>query len=150
MSGFFDDPTSDDDQPRRTDSLDPASDSFSSTRAHSHKPPARESSYPSSSFQDTSSHRHDTSSRRGVADSSSVGRGRTPDLDEILAEIDMDNEGEGKGKQAERSIVQLERCLANEQGAPELLTFPRELVERIVRDLAARVSSPFSRFHCLC
>lgn len=107
-------------------------------------------SYQSSSRPDTSSHRHqtssrraDTSSRRGAADTSSLARGRSPDLDldDILAGMDVDHDGvEGGVGGGERSVVRLERCLANEQGAPELLEFPVELVEGLVTDLAARVS----------
>lgn len=39
----------------------------------------------------------------------------------------------------ERNIERLIRCLSNETGAPELLVFPKALVERIVKDLAKRV-----------
>ena len=39
----------------------------------------------------------------------------------------------------ERNIVTLIRHWANEIAAPELLVFPRDLVERIVKDLARRV-----------
>ncbi len=153
MSGFFDD----DDEPSVTSN---PGDAHTSTSLRQSSPPSNQhsyqanTSYQSSSRQDTSSHRHetssrraDTSSRRGAVDTSSIGRGRTPDadeLDDILNGMDIDHDGgEGGRKGAERSIVNLQRCLANEQGTPELLAFPTELVEGIVRDLAARVRSSF-------
>ena len=147
-----DDFFSDEDEPstlpdtHTSTSLRPSSPPFN---PHSYQP---NTSYHPSSRPDTSSHRHDTSSRRadtssrrGAADTSSLARARTPDadeLDDILADMDVDHDGAGGGREGgERSVVRLQRCLANEQGAPELLAFPRELVEGIVRDLAARVSS---------
>lgn len=148
-----DDFFSDDDEPSTLPSIP---DAHTSTSARPSSPTANNSyqantSYQTSSRHDTSSHRHDTSSRRadtssrrGAADTSSLARGRTPDfeLDDILADMDVDHSGaEGGRPSGERSSVRLQRCLANEQGTPELLQFPRELVEGIVRDLAARVST---------
>jgi GINS complex subunit 4 len=40
----------------------------------------------------------------------------------------------------ERNVQKLLREWHNEMGAPELLRFPRELVEKFVKDLASRVS----------
>lgn len=69
---------------------------------------------------------YDTSTRAG-----SVG------LDEILGDNDDDF---GFGGQRERLIERLIRAWNNEIGAPELLKFPKRLIERTVKDLARRVS----------
>jgi hypothetical protein len=63
-------------------------------------------------------------------------RGDSPTLEDIL--------GEAPAGKKERSIQTLMRAWTNETAAPELLHFPRELVERIVRDLARRVSGDTS------
>lgn len=39
----------------------------------------------------------------------------------------------------ERNVQLLIRCWSNEIAAPEVLPFPRDLVERVVKDLARRV-----------
>ncbi|GAA5974504.1 hypothetical protein JCM21900_004963 [Sporobolomyces salmonicolor] len=57
-------------------------------------------------------------------------RGESLGLDEIL--------GEDRDLARERNVQRLLRAWTNEMGAPELLTFPRELVERVVKDLARR------------
>ncbi|GAA5993879.1 hypothetical protein JCM5350_001578, partial [Sporobolomyces pararoseus] len=57
-------------------------------------------------------------------------RGGSPTLDEILGmESDVSNE---------RNVQRLLREWHNEMGAPELLRFPRKLVEKFVGDLARR------------
>lgn len=61
-------------------------------------------------------------------------RGGSPGLDD-------DDMGEEGGISRERNVQRLLRAWHNEMGAPELLRFPRELVEKMVRDLARRVSS---------
>lgn len=60
------------------------------------------------------------------------GRGDSPSLEEIL--------GEEPARGRERNIQKLIRAWNNEIGSPELLVFPRELVDRVAKDLAARVS----------
>ncbi|GAA5901527.1 hypothetical protein JCM5296_006804 [Sporobolomyces johnsonii] len=57
-------------------------------------------------------------------------RGDSPSLDDILAD--------DRHLAKERNVQRLLRAWTNEMGAPELLTFPRELVERVVKDLARR------------
>jgi len=150
MDSFFDD---EDPTPNSHQGVD----AFTSLRPSSPHSYLANASHDPSSRPDTSSHRHetssrraDTSSRRGAADTSSLARGRTPDLslDEILHEMNVDHDGPGGvARAAERSVVRLQRCLANEQGTPELLRFPVELVEAIVTDLAARVSTA-ARIDC--
>ncbi|BGP34659.1 GINS complex subunit [Rhodotorula toruloides] len=75
------------------------------------------------------------SSVTGAAAGSSVrgwesSRGDSPSLVETL--------GEGAGMDKGRNVQQLLRAWQNEMGAPELLRFPRELVEKVVKDLARR------------
>ncbi|BGP19304.1 hypothetical protein JCM10213_001521 [Rhodosporidiobolus nylandii] len=75
------------------------------------------------------------SSVTGAAAGSSVRayestRGDSPSLDDIL--------GEGDGREKGRNVQKLLRAWQNEMGAPELLRFPRELVERVVKTLAQR------------
>ncbi|SCV73330.1 BQ2448_7256 [Microbotryum intermedium] len=69
---------------------------------------------------------------------SSRGQGESPGLDDILAhegrEMDL-----LAGKR-ESNVAKLMRCWINESGSPELLPFPKKLVERLVKDLANRVS----------
>jgi len=62
-------------------------------------------------------------------------RGGSPALDD-------DDLGDEGGLSRERNVQRLLKAWHNEMGAPELLRFPRELVERMVRDLARRVNSP--------
>ncbi|GAA5939745.1 DNA replication protein SLD5 [Sporobolomyces koalae] len=57
-------------------------------------------------------------------------RGASPSLDDIL--------GEGGNLSRERNVQRLLRAWHNEMGAPELLRFPRQLVEKLVKDLANR------------
>ncbi|GAA5827923.1 hypothetical protein JCM5353_007740 [Sporobolomyces roseus] len=54
------------------------------------------------------------------------------------AGLDDDDMGEEGGISRERNVQRLLRAWHNEMGAPELLRFPRELVEKMVRDLARR------------
>jgi GINS complex subunit 4 len=54
-------------------------------------------------------------------------------LDDIL--------GQGAAVGGERNIETLIRAWNNEIGAPELLVYPRRLIERIVKDLVKRVSA---------
>ena len=63
---------------------------------------------------------------------SSRARRDSPTLEEIL--------GEEVGGRGERSVQRLIRAWNNEVAAPELLHFPVELVETVVRNLAERVS----------
>ncbi|GAA5895881.1 hypothetical protein JCM6882_001401 [Rhodosporidiobolus microsporus] len=75
------------------------------------------------------------SSVTGAAAGSSVrgfesSRGDSPSLDDIL--------GEGRKADEGRNVQKLLRAWQNEMGAPELLKFPRELVERVVKTLAKR------------
>ncbi|GAA6036430.1 hypothetical protein JCM8097_003501 [Rhodosporidiobolus ruineniae] len=75
------------------------------------------------------------SSVTGAAAGSSVRayestRGDSPSLDDIL--------GEGGQREKGRNVQKLLRAWHNEMGAPELLRFPRELVERVVKTLAQR------------
>lgn len=66
-------------------------------------------------------------------------RGDSPSLDDILAG------GSSRGRDG-RNVQQLLRAWQNEMGAPELLKFPTKVVERVVKDLARRVSAaPFVR-----
>ncbi|GAA6019061.1 hypothetical protein JCM10207_006304 [Rhodosporidiobolus poonsookiae] len=67
------------------------------------------------------------SSVRGAWDSS---RGDSPSLDDIL--------GEGHDSDRSSDVQRLLRAWQNEVGAPELLRFPADLVERVVRNLARR------------
>lgn len=78
------------------------------------------------------------SSVTGAAAGSSVrgwesSRGDSPSLEDIL--------GEGSGRDKARNVQRLLRAWQNEMGAPELLRFPSELVEKVVKDLARRVSA---------
>ncbi|GAA6059332.1 hypothetical protein JCM10212_005912 [Sporobolomyces blumeae] len=57
-------------------------------------------------------------------------RGGSPSLDDIL--------GRGGDLSRERNVQRLLRAWQNEAGAPELLEFPKKLVETMVRDLARR------------
>ncbi|GAA5905574.1 DNA replication protein SLD5 [Sporobolomyces salmoneus] len=60
----------------------------------------------------------------------STTRGGSPTLDDILGtDGDVSNE---------RNVQRLLRAWHNEMGAPELLVFPRRLVDKLVRDLARR------------
>ena len=61
-------------------------------------------------------------------------RGDSPSLDDILAD------GSSRGRDG-RNVQQLLRAWQNEMGAPELLKFPTKVVERVVKDLARRVST---------
>lgn len=61
-------------------------------------------------------------------------RGDSPSLDDILAD------GSSRGRDG-RNVQQLLRARQNEMGAPELLKFPTKVVERVVKDLARRVST---------
>ncbi|KAM0750867.1 hypothetical protein T439DRAFT_356602 [Meredithblackwellia eburnea MCA 4105] len=72
------------------------------------------------------------SSERASGSGAGVGRGRanSPDLEDIIG-------GDVEG-QKERNIVKLIRAWSNENSAPELLVFPADLVERVVKDLAMR------------
>lgn len=54
-------------------------------------------------------------------------------LDDIL--------GQDQVVDGERNIEKLIRAWNNEIGAPELLVYPRRLVERIAKDLVNRVSA---------
>lgn len=69
------------------------------------------------------------------------GRGREEslNLDDILG-TGTNNELEGVETNAKKML----RALSNEMSSPELLHFPKDLVERFVKDLATRVS-----FFCL-
>ncbi|GAA6005774.1 hypothetical protein JCM11491_004004 [Sporobolomyces phaffii] len=57
-------------------------------------------------------------------------RGGTPSLDDIL--------GTERGVSDERNVQRLLRAWHNEMGAPELLHFPRQLIDKLVKDLAYR------------
>ncbi|TNY17206.1 hypothetical protein DMC30DRAFT_431816 [Rhodotorula diobovata] len=76
------------------------------------------------------------SSVTGAAAGSSVragfesSRGDSPSLDDIL--------GEGAPRDTSRNVQKLLRAYQNEVGAPELLKFPRQLVEKVVKSLARR------------
>jgi len=59
-------------------------------------------------------------------------RGGSPTLEDIL--------GEEGGHDGERNVQKLIRARNNEMGAPELLVYPKRLVERLVKDLVHRVS----------
>ncbi|SGY43681.1 BQ5605_C001g00046 [Microbotryum silenes-dioicae] len=69
--------------------------------------------------------------------SSSRGRGDSPGLHDILAHEGEDMDLLDRGKR-ESNVAKLMRCWINESGSPELLPFPRKLVERLVKDLASR------------
>lgn len=76
-----------------------------------------------------------------------AGRGASPSLDDILAGRDDDDDEGGEHLDEpgeERNIEKLIRAWNNEIGAPELLVFPRVLVEQVVKDLARRVRSALS------
>lgn len=60
-------------------------------------------------------------------------RGDSPSLDDIIA-------GGIGAKKRGRNVQALLQAWQNEMGAPELLVFPVEIVERVVKDLARRVS----------
>lgn len=70
----------------------------------------------------------------GRAYDDSTRRGGSPSLDDILGEDLAADDGE-------RNIEKLIRAWNNEVGAPELLRFPKRLVERIAKDLVMRVSA---------
>ncbi|ORY77626.1 hypothetical protein BCR35DRAFT_305393 [Leucosporidium creatinivorum] len=57
-------------------------------------------------------------------------RGGSPTLEDIL--------GEGSSHDGERNVQKLIRAWNNEMGAPELLKYPKRLVERLVKDLVHR------------
>ena len=61
-------------------------------------------------------------------------RGGSPTLEDIL--------GEEPAAEGERNIQKLIRAWNDEMGAPELLRYPKRLVERMVKDLVQRVSRP--------
>lgn len=120
MSNFFDD--DDDDVPNSPGggSTTNGNDSFF-TQPSPPRPAGRVSS---------------VSGRAGTSSSlraSSRARRDSVSLEEIL--------GEEVGGSRERSVQRLIRAWNNEIAAPELLHFPVELVETVVRNLAERVSA---------
>lgn len=87
------------------------------------------------------------SSVTGAAAGSSVrgwesSRGDSPSLEDIL--------GESAGKDKRRNVQRLLRAWQDEMGAPELLRFPRDLVEKVVKDLARRVRPAHSVPESIC
>ncbi|GAA5881128.1 hypothetical protein JCM8547_005425 [Rhodosporidiobolus lusitaniae] len=140
--GFFDD--DDDDQPEsyQTTSAVAGDDSLSSNYAASVSPqrgwPAARQHRDSSVGIGTGGGRVSSvtgaaagSSTRGGGGYESTTRGDSPSLDDILGDGTASRE---KG----RNVQKLLRAYQNEIGAPELLMFPRELVERVVKTLATR------------
>lgn len=136
MSNFFDD---DDDDEVVAESSTDHNDSFfseSSPRAYNRPPAAqgRVSSIFGHTDHTSSSFRASSIASERPANRSFAGRSRatgSPSLEDIL--------GEDAGP-PERNIVKLIRYWSNEIAAPELLVFPRQLVERVTKDLARRVS----------
>ncbi|KAK4694421.1 GINS complex subunit 4, partial [Phenoliferia sp. Uapishka_3] len=118
-------------------------DSFftsASPRAYNARPAARVSSIsnygPQAAAATSSSSVRASSvySDSGNDRSSNTGRGRADGGGEPGVEYFL---GEEEGEK-ERNIVKLIRCWSNEIAAPEVLPFPTQLVERVVKDLARR------------
>ncbi|GAA5974317.1 hypothetical protein JCM11641_006732 [Rhodosporidiobolus odoratus] len=138
--GFFDDDDDDAQESYQTSTTTgavQADDSLSSNYAASVSPQRR---WPAAGQQDDLSGSGSrpggrVSSVTGAAAGSSIRayestRGDSPSLDDIL--------GEGVRGDKSRNVQKLLRAWQNEMGAPELLNYPAELVERIVKRLAER------------
>ncbi|GAA6003030.1 DNA replication protein SLD5 [Rhodotorula paludigena] len=144
--GFFDD----DDDDAQHDSLQ-TNDSLVANAAESlafprDLTPIPNQQQPYNGYGDDRGSSVDTASRAGGRISSVTGaaagssvrggygfdssRGDSPSLDDIL--------GDGHAKDKSRDVQKLLRAWQNELGAPELLVFPRDLVEKIVKNLARR------------
>jgi hypothetical protein len=133
---FFDDDDEDDvlGSPGRS-SLQAAD--FNSNRAASPRAYGAAAAGPSKSARDSTSTGGRQSSVTGAQANSSVRayestRGGSPTLEDIL--------GEESGHDDERNVQKLIRAWKDEMGAPELLVYPKRLVERLVKDLVHRVS----------
>lgn len=154
--GFFDDDEDDAPESYNTAAATNADDSLSSNFAASVSP---QRNWPAARQQRDSSLGTGTggagrvssvtgaaagSSTRGGGGYDTTSRGDSPSLDDILGDS-------GASKEKGRNVQKLLRAYANEVGAPELLLFPRELVERVVWTLAQRVRSslPLIHFHSL-
>jgi len=141
--GFFDDDDDDDLAPESFQSNRAAVDDesfFSPARAPPRHDHDRDSSVATGAR--TTARGGRISSVTGAAAGSSVragldsSRGDSPSLDDIL--------GEGGARDKSRNVQRLLRAYQNEVGAPELLKFPRQLVDKVVKSLARRVRPPLS------
>lgn len=138
---FFRDDSDDED----VESYADRSITTATTGRASNFPQARQSSYSneaSTSYEiggdRASSIYHDSFSRMDTRGDDSLrgGREESMTLEDILG---MDPTAE----QGETNAKKMIRAWNNEMGAPELLMFPKRLVERFVKDLVARVSLLF-------
>lgn len=159
MSNFFDD-SDDEQQPGGSPSARSASavaggadDSFSSHRAASPRPYHQARPRASEAGGRVSSTTGGGAGGGGRQSSVTGGasgyygnstRGGSPNLDDILGGDDDDEFGGGVGadEAGESNMDRLIRAWNNEIGAPEVLRFPKRLVERVTKDLYRRVSPP--------
>ncbi|GAA6050984.1 hypothetical protein JCM3770_005355 [Rhodotorula araucariae] len=136
--GFFDDDEDDAPESYQTNVSITAArgDSFAFARDGSFPPPAGADADRGSSVGTGTRTAGRVSSVTGAVAGSSVragyesSRGDSPSLDDIL--------GDGAARDRSRNVQKLLRAYQNEVGAPELLVFPRELVEKVVKSLARR------------
>ncbi|KAL8287579.1 hypothetical protein RQP46_003437 [Phenoliferia psychrophenolica] len=142
MSGFFDDDDDDEVNGDLTTSTDQQQDSFFSdapspvarrttTTTSTSGVGARVSSISGRDRTTSSARASSTFSDSRASSDRRPRRRESPTLEDILGEDDV-------VEKRERNIVTLIRCWANEIAAPEVLPFPRDLVERVVKDLARR------------